>query len=153
MYLQQLKNIMHMHRMRAAGVAQLAGVSRAAVSRWFARADREGWVNVETGTLKRLSEVLGISPGILLRKPQALSVYATRFLWDALYPSMEAFLCALAERRLPALARLVQQLGLADARRVAGIAVWKKFPTYKCFLHPMRRRELELIWPLYASKR
>lgn len=153
MYIQVLTKIIDADGIRPAVVARLAGVTRAAVSRWFAQADSEGWVNVETGTLKRLADALGVSPDLFLKKPQDLTPYATHFLWDAIYPSMVAFLRAVVERRPPALARLVQQLGFADARRIAGAAVWKKFPAYKHLLHPVRRRELELIWPLYASKR
>lgn len=152
MYLQQLKNINYINNLSASALARKAGVTRAAVSRWWRCADENGWVNVETGTLMRLAAALGVPPSLLLQRPIDLSAYTATFLWDALYPSMEEFLRAVAEQRRPALARLVQQLGFADARRVAGNAVLRKFPRYKQWIQPTRRKELELLWPLYTSK-
>ena len=153
MYIQQLKNIIKSRRIRQADLARAAGVSRAAVTKWFASAERspEGWANVETVTLRNLAHGLGIKPEELLRPPPDLTGMKTRFLWYHLYESMEDFARALARRELVALGRLVQVIGFREASRIVGKNVYKKFPDYKKYLKPVRRKELEILWPLYHS--
>ena len=136
-------------RLKAAGVARLAGVSRAAVSRWFH--DPSEWVNVESLTLKRLALSLNLEPAFFLRKSPDLTPLQTQFLWDALYPDMDRFVRAINAHEPPALARLVQVLGFHQASRIAGQTLINKFHDYKHFIKPVRRRHLELLWPLYSA--
>lgn len=151
MYLQALKNIMVSKGLNRADVARLAGVSRAAVSKWFRQGEKTGVVNVETKTIIELARTLKLPPDIFLKELENLSAYETEFLWDRLYPDMEHFLKAVAEGRLPALARLVQVLGFHQAGAVAGKKVIRLFHKYKKHIHPTRRRALEVIWSLYAN--
>lgn len=151
MYLQVLKNIMVSKGLNRADVAKLAGVSRAAVSKWFRQGEETGVVNVETKTIFELARTLKLPPDLFLKERENLSAYETEFLWDRLYPDMEHFLKAVAEERLPALARLVQVLGFHQAKIVAGKKVVTLFDKYEKFIHPTRRRALEAIWQLYTN--
>lgn len=151
MYFSQLQRLVQGKGWRAAQLARAVGVSRAAVTKWWRQGVKTGWVNVETSTLRRLAEGLGVTPDRLLLPPDPLDAVATELLWDALYPDMNAFLRALHARQLPAMARLVQVLGLRDATHVLGRCVVTRFPRYKHFLKPIRRQHLEQLWPLYRS--
>lgn len=135
-----------------ATIAELASVSRASVTKWFQEGEGRDWVNVETKTIIQLAEALKISPEYFLKPLSNLDVYETRFLWDHLYPDMGTFLKALQERRLVALARLVQVLGLYAAVQVLGQVILKKFWDYAKYIKPSHRRSLETLWPLYHSQ-
>lgn len=150
MYLQRLKNIMLSKNLSRADIAGLANVSRANLSKWFHDSDRD-IVNVETKTLIRLAANLGVSPSLFLNPQENLEKFRTNYLWDYLYPDMDHFVKALKEGRLPALARLVQVSGFRPAIAIAGKSVLKKFKNYARFIKPVRRKELELLWPLYNS--
>lgn len=152
MYLQALKNIMKARGLRKADVARMAGVSRAAVTRWFRLAARQkGWVNVESKTLGQLKQTLNVSPDLLMEVHTDLAAFQTRFLWDHLYPDMEAFVEGVIRKQLPALARLVEVLGFHEAGKIVGAVVFRRFSQYKKFIKPVRRKELEPLWPLYHS--
>ena len=133
-----------------AALAKMAGVSRAAVTHWFQKPTRNGWINTETHILMQLATELKIAPESLLADRPNLNPLQTEFLWDSLYPNMEAFLDALANFENQAMARLVQILGLHAAYQLLGDNVLTKFPKYKAWIKPMRRKGLELIWPLYS---
>lgn len=150
MYLQILKNIMSYKQLHQAEVAEQAGISRAAVSRWFQ--SKKGWVNVESKTLLNLAKALGVEPSLFLEKRDDLSAWKTSFLWDHLYPSMEDFVRALVQNRLPAVARLVQVSGFHSAKAIIGKRAIVEFEKYKKFLKPVRRKQLEVLWPLYSSQ-
>ena len=149
MYLQALKSFMSVNNLRAADIAKLAKISRAAVSKWFHQPS--DWVNVESSTLMRLALSLNITPDLFLKKTPDLSPWQTRFLWDRLYTSMEKFVRALRGGEPPALARLVQVTGFFCARHILGKKIVRDFPKYKQFIKPIRRRHLEILWPLYSS--
>ncbi|MBI2337495.1 MAG: helix-turn-helix transcriptional regulator [Deltaproteobacteria bacterium] len=149
MYLQTLKNIIVSKKLNQAQIAEGAGVSRAAVSKWFR--GKSPLLNIETKTLFHLAQSFGFSPAELIETVPSLDEFNTLFLWDQLYPSMESFVAALRESRLPALARLVQVLGFHEASFVIGKKVLECFPHYKKFIKPKRRSELETLWPLYHS--
>lgn len=153
MYLQTLKDIMFSKNLKKSDIARLAGVSKAAVSKWFKQGKKADWINVESKTLLQLAGGLDLSPGLLLQKPPDFSSLRTRFLWDSLYPDIDSFAQALAQEKRVALARLAQVLGFREAWIVAGPSVLKYFPEYKKFIKPVRRRQLELLWPLYTGKR
>lgn len=151
MYFQVLKNILHYKSFKQTDLASLAGVSRAAVSKWFQEGEKKNFINVETKTLLHLASRLGISPDLFLQKRENLSIFKTLFLWDFLYPDMETFIVALSQNRLSALARLVQALGFRQARFVVGAKAVKLFPRYSRYLKPARRKQLEILWPLYQN--
>lgn len=153
MNFQALKSIMLSQNLRKTDLARRAGVSKAAVSKWFKQGSATGWINVESKTLWQLAKGLHISPGLLLKESDDLSRYQTRFLWDSLYPNMNLFVESLKKEDSVALARLVQVLGFQQALVIAGPSVLKRFPEYKKFIKPVRRRQLELLWPLYSGKR
>ena len=149
MYWQRVKTLMVARGLRPASLARLAGVSRAAVTKWSREGKKTGWVNAEVNTLRRLARGLGITPDVLLQECDHLSAWKTSFLWDRLYPDMEHFLVAVARGELPALARLVDILGFSQAEKVAGRKILTTFLRYKRFLRPPRREALEKLWPLY----
>ncbi len=151
MNLQALKSIMFSKNLKKADIARLGGVSKAAVSKWFAQ-DSRGWINIESKTLLQLAQGLHISPGSLLEPTQILSRFQTRFLWDSLYPDINSFAHALNRGDGVALARLVQILGFRGALLTIGPMALQRFPDYKRFIKPVRRRQLELLWPLYSGK-
>ncbi len=150
MNIQVLKNLLVKRRINKAGLARLAGVSRAAVTQWFRKGEANNWINIETSTLQKLAQGLKVSSPLLLSPGESLNPLKTRFLWDNLYPDMESFVKALSEKRKPALARLVQVIGFHSASHVMGKKIVVLFPTYKKFIHPLRRKQLETIWPLYS---
>lgn len=151
MYLQVFKNILIERNCRQADLARMAGVSRAAVCKWFK--SKDGICNIETKTLFNLARGLGIPPELLLKKSEDLSYLSPRFLWDSLYPSMESFVFALSRGQLPAIARLVQVQGFHAATKIAGKKVIALFPRYKKYIKPVRRTALEVVWPLYRTKK
>lgn len=146
MYLQHILNFMNTRNINAAQLAKRAGVSRAAVSKWFAT--QEDFVNVETGTARQIAEVLGAPLSQLFEPLERLSKYKTAFLWDGLYPSMEDFLVAVVRRNPVAEARFVQVLGFFKAKAIFGKKIISDFPEYKQYVKPARRKGLETIWPL-----
>ena len=150
MYLHNLKILSVKKDLNQSRLASLSGVSRAAVTRWFQQVNLDGWVNIETKTLKQLAEGLGVSPDQLLKPDAGLDSLQTRFLWDKLYPNMELFAKALSRNQKQALARLVQIVGFHQAMQIAGKKIIRLFPEYKKFIHPVRCRQLELLWPLYC---
>ena len=106
---------------------------------------------METKTVIHLAESLQISPAYFLTPNKNLEQYRTRYLWDYLYPDMNLFLQALTEKRSPALARLVQVSGFRASIQIIGKTVVNKFKDYAKYIHPIRRKELEILWPLYHS--
>jgi len=135
---------------RRADLSRLAGVSKAAVCKWFKSAD--GICNMEVRTLLTLAKNLGVEPRELMDRPEDISYLEPHFLWDRSYPSMESFVGALSLKQLPAIARLIQMTGFHEAAHVIGKPAIDLFPRYKKYIKPARRRALEVIWPLYRSK-
>jgi len=107
---------------------------------------------VETKTLIHLAKELGISPDYLLRPREDLSKWQIPFLWDKLYPTMESFVAAIGQKQPTALARLLQVLGFHDAIYIVGPSIVTEFHHYKKYIKPARRKQLENLWPLYASR-
>ncbi len=152
MYFQRLTSLMETKSLRPADVARAAHISRAAVSKWVQQGHKTGWVNVETTTLRELAHTLGVTISYFLEPLHSIEPMRTRFLWDSLYHSMENFISALIQTQPEALARLVQVVGLHDARAIIGNIVIDQFEQYKHCIHPTRREQLELLWPLYRSR-
>lgn len=150
MYYQSFNNISVLKKLSQADWARLSGVSRAAVTKWHARGVHTNFINMESKTLARLSEQLQLSPEIFLTpitiQEEKLN---TLFLWDSLYPGVPHFVAAVTKGELQAVARLVQVLGFHQARLMAGKKVISLFSKYKKYIKPVRRVQLENIWPLY----
>lgn len=153
MYFQRLKSLMAAQRLRPADIARAAHISRAAVSKWFRQGQTADWVNVETTSLRQLAATLGVAITYFLEPLQPIAHMQTQFLWDALYPSMEDFVSALIRKKPEALARLAQVVGFYDARVIVGDIIISQFAQYRHCIHPARREQLELVWPLYRSKK
>ena len=151
MYIQIVKHIMKIQNLNRAQIAKCAGISRAAVTKWFSKGQTINWVNVETKTIIRLAEHLHVPPEIFLQTRVNLARMSHRFLWDRLYPDMESFIEALSKHDLPAVARLVQIVGLKEAKDIIGKGIVELFPQYKQFIKPMRRKELEILWPRFEK--
>ena len=152
MNIQILNNLKNVHRLSQADLARMARVSRAAVCKWFHHREKTGWANVETNTLLKLAKSLHVDPGLFLSPPILWDETQARFLWDALYPDMESFVSAINQARPQALARLVQVLGFHESLLIAGKKTVTLFEKYKKYLKPARRKELETLWPIYASQ-
>ena len=131
-------------------LARMSGVSRQAVSLWFKHPDGSG-ANLRSGTFWNLCQGLQVRMEELM-EPLPCTEPATReplmasLLWDRLYPDLEDFAIALARLEAKALARLVQSYGLFASEKIAGPAVWDRFPEYRNLILPVRREELERVW-------
>ena len=154
-----LRSICRAKKLNQSDVARLAGVSRQAVSVWFRTAAASGTerANVQTRHLMALAEGLRLPAQTLLEPLPGLTGeerarWRTAFLWDNLYPDLDAFLVGLAHGEDRALARLVGRVGLYRAAKVAGSVVWKRFPVYRRHLHPTRRSGLEGLWTARQSR-
>ncbi len=119
MYLTVLKAVMARRDQSQADIARAAGVSRQAVSHWFA--SERDFQNVHVATLLKLSDSLEIDPAELLEPlpgmddPVAVRRLATEFCWDRAYPDIYRFLAALADGEPRATARLIESRGIYAA--------------------------------------
>lgn len=87
-----------------------------------------------------------LRPLPLLGDEPSLERETTRLLWDKLYPDVTSLLVAALEKNHTALARIVQIYGLYATAKLFGACIWRDFPKYKQFIHPVRRAELEYLW-------
>lgn len=131
-------------------LARMSGVSRQAVSLWFKHPDRSG-ANLRSGTFWNLCRGLHVRMEELMEplpctEPATRETLSASLLWDRLYPDLEDFAIALARLEGKALARLVQTYGLFASEKIAGPAVWDRFPEYRSLILPVRRDELERVW-------
>lgn len=118
MHLQSLKQIMAARGLTQADIARLAGVSRAAVTKWFKA--RRPQVNVEVRTLMHLANKLGIPPASLLKRQQTRIASSARstpsFMWD--YPlsteEIRAILTGPRKQRLWLVAKILQHAKWAE---------------------------------------
>ncbi|OFZ78673.1 MAG: hypothetical protein A2583_07155 [Bdellovibrionales bacterium RIFOXYD1_FULL_53_11] len=131
-------------------VAKKAGISRQAVSLW----GKHKAPSIRSRNLIMLCKNLGVGPDDLLaplpllgedQKLQKRDLEAM-LLWDLLYKNLEDFVVALVKGNHSAIARLVQTQGLFKSASMLGRGVWKKFEKYKKYIHPVRRKELEILW-------
>ena len=49
-------------------------------------------------------------------------------------------------RSTEAYRRLVEAFGLFKSAKLVGASVWSRFPEYRRYVHPARRRGLEHVW-------
>ena len=151
-----LQTIGRAKNLNRSDLARAAGVSRQAVSLWFRAAGQGDAVAIRSDHLAQLSHNLGVAPALLLGPLGGLTTEGrarlrAAFLWDSLYPDLDAFLIALADNEPKALARLVDRVGLFKAAKIAGDAVWTMFCSLKKYLRPQRAHELEQLWTLQQN--
>jgi transcriptional regulator with XRE-family HTH domain len=144
-----LKTLAKSRGLSQSDLARQVGISRQAVSSWFRASEHE--VDVRSTHLRKLAQALDVPAEMLLEDLPGLSLGERRdleaqLLWDMLYPDVDSFLVALAERDARALARLVETFGLYRSAKLVGSVAWTGFPEYKRFIHPARRRGLENLW-------
>jgi transcriptional regulator with XRE-family HTH domain len=137
-----------------AELARRVGVSRQAVSLWL----RGNEANLQGRHLIRLSQVLGVSVEELASplpcfEPGIHAQLRATLLWDRLFPDIDDFAVALNARDPRALGRFVEVYGLFAAEATLGSFVWSEFPSYKRYIHPARRLELETLWAWNESRK
>lgn len=159
MNLTTLKAFAQSRGLNQSDLARAAGVTRQRVSQWLSDDSLNATVNIRSDHLSHLADELNVSANELLRTLPMIDdstesrVEATDLLWDRLYPDLIALAIDAGRGRQVAIARLVQVYGLFATARMLGTVVWKKFPTYKKFLHPTRRKELEHVWELHQHRK
>ena len=154
MYGATLQTIAQAKGLNQSDMARLAGCTRQAVSVWFKTADTTA-INIHSHHLFALCKGLGVTPQTLSRPLPGLTRWRERwqatYLWDQIYPSVEAFALALSRGEHRALARLVDRAGIFAAAKIAGSVVWDTFAAYERLLRPQRRHELRRLWELQLS--
>jgi transcriptional regulator with XRE-family HTH domain len=136
-----------------AELARRVGVSRQAVSLWFGGEK----ANLQGKHLIRLGEVLGVSVEDLAKplpcfEPEVHAQLRATLLWDRLFPDLDDFAVALNAGDSRALGRFVEVYGLYAAEVTVGSIVWSDFPSYKRYIHPTRRHELEMLWDWHENQ-
>ena len=154
-YLSVLKAVMARRDHSQADIARAAGVSRQAVSHWFAS---EGdFRNVHVATLLKLSDSLEIDPAELLKPlagmddPAAVRRLTVEFCWDRAYPDIYRFLAALADAEPRATARFVESRGIYAAAAVLGHRMWDDYAGLRTLLPPVRRAEVDTVWRIHRD--
>jgi len=123
------------------------------VSLWF----RGDAANLQGRHVLRLSEVFGVPVEELARPLPCFDAEThgqTRatLIWDRVFPDLDDLALALKARDPRAVARLVQVYGLYAAEATLGSWVWGEFPTFKRHIHPVRRRDLEVLWDWHEHR-
>ena len=153
LYLSVLKMVMAKKGYRQSDVAKAAGVSRQAVSLWFAQDD--DFQNLHVANLVNLSNDLGIDPAELheplacISDPAAVRQLYAEFCWDRSYPDIHWFLVALAGSRPRAVARFIECRGIYEAAAVLGKGTWRAYRGIRKHLAPARRREIDTVWKVH----
>lgn len=155
MHLTVLKAVMAKRGQSQADIARAAGVSRQAVSLWFA--SERDFQNVRVATLLKLSDSLEIEPAELLEPlpgmddPVAVRRLAAEFCWDQAYPDIYRFLTALADAEPRATARFIESRGIYAAAAVLGHRIWDDYAGLRPLLAPVRRSELDTVWRIHRD--
>ncbi|MBN2492170.1 MAG: helix-turn-helix transcriptional regulator [Planctomycetes bacterium] len=128
-------------------LARRIGVSPQIVSSWI---QKDGPAHLPEDDLSALSRALGVNAEDLERPLPCFDTdehnrLHARYLWDRLYPDLDDFAIGLNHLEPRAVARLVEVDGLYAAARILGEAAWDRFTSYKRFLPPARRRQLETL--------
>ncbi len=130
------------------------GVSRQAVSLWL----RSGVASLQGRHLVKVSQALGLTVEQLVQplpclEPGVHDRMRATLLWDRLYPGLDDFAIALNHKQPRAIARLVEVHGLYGAAKVLDSrSVWGEFARYSRFIHPARRKQLEILHAWYSSQ-
>jgi len=136
-------------------VAKAAGVSRQAVSLWFAADD--DFQNVHVANLLKLSDSLDIDPAELLKPfrgmkdPASVRLLYAEFCWDRTFPDIYSFLSALAGSDPRAVARFIECRGIYEAVAVLGKRVWRSYPELSKLLPAARRKEIDIVWKIHQD--
>ncbi len=147
MPIRTLQALLKARGMSQAELARRVGVTRQAVSLWFKRDE----ANIQSRHLLRLSQVLSVPVEVLAQPlpcfaPDTHVRLRATLLWDRLYPDLDDFAIAVNRSVPKAVGRFVEVYGLFAAEKTLGKWVWKKFPFYKRYIHPERRRQCESLW-------
>lgn len=153
MHVRTLEAFVKARGLSKAELARRVGVSRQAVSLWFQKEEAD----LHSRHLLRLAEVLRVPVEDLVRplpcfEPGTHERLRATLLWDRLYPDLDDFALALIASEPRAVGRLVEVYGLYAAEKTLGESVWSDFPSYKRFIHPVRRRDLETLWAWHESR-
>ena len=138
-----------------ADIARAAGVSRQAVSLWFA--SERDFQNVHVATLLRLSDSLEVDPAEFLEPlpgmddPAAVRRLAAEFCWDRAYAGIYRFLAALAAAEPRATARFIESRGIYAAASVIGQRIWDDYAGLRPLLPPVRRAEIDTAWRIHRD--
>ncbi|MBN2498953.1 MAG: helix-turn-helix transcriptional regulator [Deltaproteobacteria bacterium] len=150
MFVSNLDVLCQLRGLARSDLARAAGVSRQAVSIWFARG-RCGRVAVRAEHLIRLCRSLGLRMEDLSSPLPDTEELESSLIWDRLWPSVEQLVAEALDGELRALARLVQVYGLMVSARLFGRKVIDRFQRYKGHIHPIRRAECERVWTILSS--
>jgi len=145
MLAENLEFLMQVRGLSQSDLARAAGVSRQAVSLWMKQRGPEG-ISARTPHLFRLADNLDLDVNDLLKPLPDFAEFETALLWDRLYPSLPVFLAACLRAEERALARMIQVYGLLITAKLFGRRVTRDFPKISRFIHPVRRKECELVW-------
>ncbi len=148
-----LKVFMDIKKLNASQLAKATGLSRQAISKWFvsAKNSNKRFVNADWTSVLKIANALGVNPDKLAHDPfskltlQEKKRYETLLLWDHLYDTLENFIVALVKKNKRAIARYVQIFGILNAQKIWGKWIYSEFPNYAKYIHPARRKELELL--------
>ena len=129
-----------------AELARRVGVSRQAVSQWLSGSGSAG---MRASHLMKVSEALAVPIQDLTRPLPCFDESHDRLmatlLWDWIYPDLDDLAIAVGRWEPRAVARLVEVYGLYASARIIGQGVWRRFPSFSQFIHPVRRRQLEAL--------
>ena len=147
MYLRNLKILMLKKGLSQSQLARELGLSRQAISLWFA-SDKD-FINVHTRHIESICVAFNVSPQDLLTpfpETKGAKDESALFLWDLIYKNLDDFYVALANKEWNAVGRLVQVLGLYRSSKILGKIVWDDFYKYSKFIHPSKRKVCEVVW-------
>ena len=153
MNVRTLKALLKARGLTRSELVRRGGVTRQTVSLWFGREQ----VSPQSRHLIRVAQVLGVSAEELDQPlpcldPDIHARLCSTLLWDGLYPDLDDLAVALNAGDVRALGRFVEVYGLFAAEATLGSSIWAQFPEYKRHIHPVRRRELEILWDWHEAR-
>lgn len=152
-----LNAILLSRKIRPSQLAHELGVSRQTVNTWL-HAKKE--IQIKADHLLKLSQILETPMESFFIKLPTSNVRLKKelmstLLWDRLYPSIEELVIAALQWQHEAIARLVQTYGFITASRLLGVknshAIYDRYPIYKKYIHPQKRKILDNIWELKCN--
>ena len=75
----------------------------------------------------------------------------TAFCWDHPQASIDAFCDRVNRHEWPAVARLVQAIGLFRSATLLGPVIWHDYTKYSRYIHPTLERGLNRVWQLQKN--
>lgn len=154
---QTFKAILKSRKLRPSQVASDLAVSRQTVNTWLHAKNN---IHIKSDHLFKLSQLLNVPmESFFIKLPtsntrQKKELMST-LLWDRLYPSIEDLVIAALEWQHEAIARLVQTYGFITTSRLLMIknsrAIYDRYPVYKKYIHPQKRKILDNIWEINCN--